>query len=282
MPFWNRNLQSKPVARQLAPRSKRTNSGPVVNLWNETILPPVVEVLVVAGGASGARSNTNGSGGGGAGGYLEGFVTVHDNVSYQVTIGAGGASRTVQSNGAAGSNSQFWGTATGGGGGGVNAGLNGGSGGGAGNNSVTEGLANQANSQGLTGYGNNGAESGDGGFGGGGGGAGGAGGPAGVLSPDRRNGGVGRSTSITGSSVTYATGGAYTGGTTAGGANTGDGGSGSYQLNSGAGGSGIVVIRYPDYYSDITTIGAGLTHSKTQADGYKIYSFTSGSDTITI
>jgi hypothetical protein len=42
-----------------------------------------------------------------------------------------------------------------------------------------------------------------------------------------------------------------------------------------------VIIRYTDTFADITTIGAGLTYTKTTTGGYKIYSFTAGTDSVT-
>jgi hypothetical protein len=48
-----------------------------------------------------------------------------------------------------------------------------------------------------------------------------------------------------------------------------------------SGGSGVVIIRYPSYRRDLTSIGPGLTYNKTQAGAYTVYEFTSGSDTIT-
>mgnify|MGYP000099942884 CR=1 FL=1 len=171
---------------------------------------------------------------------------------------------------------------------------NGGSGGGAASSGVgvsSRGLATA--NQGFDGSGNDGTWSG------GGGGAGQAGGvnpPAGqgVLVI---KGGDGLSSAITGTSVTRAgggggaqsgfagaggTGGGGTGGTppTAGAVNTGGGGGGRRTAGiGGAGGSGIVILRYPKEYT--ITVGDGLT-SSTSTDGLnKVTSFTAGTDTIT-
>ena len=60
--------------------------------------------------------------------------------------------------------------------------------------------------------------------------------------------------------------------------NTGGGGTG----NQTAGGSGIVIIRYPNIYS--VSIGAGLTsggEQSTQGGAYKYIAFTAGTGTIT-
>jgi hypothetical protein len=67
---------------------------------------------------------------------------------------------------------------------------------------------------------------------------------------------------------------------TSGSANKGGGGGGTCNATGGSGGSGVVVIQYSDQFADITTIGAGLTYSFTQSGGYKTYTFTAGSDTI--
>ena len=203
-----------------------------------------VECLVVAGGASGARYDSNGAGGGGAGGYLEGNKTLSIG-SYTATVGAGGGVRTgANSAGQNGNNSVFDNaTAIGGGGGGASGvGSAGGSGGGGGNNS-NGGAATQGNSGGLTGYG--GAGRNDNSGGGSAGAGGGASGNTPSLGPTDF-GAAGRASSITGTSVTYARGGGVRYNTTAisGAVNTGDGGMGMYQANSGSGGSGIVVVRY--------------------------------------
>jgi hypothetical protein len=69
--------------------------------------------------------------------------------------------------------------------------------------------------------------------------------------------------------------------------NTGGGGGGgsgaNTTRNSGAsGGSGIVIIRYADTKADLTTVGAGLTYTKTSSGGYTIYTFTAGTGSITV
>ena len=71
---------------------------------------------------------------------------------------------------------------------------------------------------------------------------------------------------------------------TAGTANTcGGGGGNGTQVggygNSGAGGSGIVILKYPD--SLTLTIGSNLTSSTVTSGGYKITSFTAGQDEVT-
>jgi hypothetical protein len=43
-----------------------------------------------------------------------------------------------------------------------------------------------------------------------------------------------------------------------------------------------VIIRYPDTKLDLSSIGGGLTYSKTTNAGYKIYEFTAGTGTVTV
>jgi hypothetical protein len=57
--------------------------------------------------------------------------------------------------------------------------------------------------------------------------------------------------------------------------------------NAGNGGSGRVIIRYPDSFDNLTAIDAGLTKTgggltpTTTSGGYKIYEFTGGTGTVT-
>jgi hypothetical protein len=70
---------------------------------------------------------------------------------------------------------------------------------------------------------------------------------------------------------------------TAGTANTGGGGGGSGGGFGGAskdGGSGIVVIAYPDTQA-APTISGGLTYTEPTRAGYRVYRFTAGTGTIT-
>jgi hypothetical protein len=130
----------------------------------------------------------------------------------------------------------------------------------------------------------------------------------GTASTSVANGGVGLAYSITGTSVYYAGGGGsgteeggYTssglGGNGGGGrggylntpgvsgtANTGGGGGGGgYPLASyasGAGGSGVVIIAYPNTFA-VPTISGGLTYDQPTRSGYRVYRFTAGSGTVT-
>ena len=230
------------------------------------------DVLVIAGGGGGSR------GGGGAGGvsYQTG-KSLSANTSYTVTIGAGGVPGGTGGAGNAGngSNSVFSDiTSNGGGrGGSTNNGGNGGSGGGSGYNST--------GGTGTTGQGTNGGNTlplgtGDGGGGGGSSTAG--------SGPNK---GSGSAISITGSSVTYAAGGDGGAASTnaagaAGTANSGNGSKGNggtTNTTCGAGGSGIVILKYPDTLT--ITIGAGLTGTTASpSGGYKVTSFTAGTGTV--
>ena len=233
-----------------------------------------IDFLVVAGGGGGGPNH---GGGGGAGGYkttttYSGSETPLVGIlgtAYDVTVGPGGAGALAGVNGTSGSNSNFNGIiSTGGGGGAPNngAGVTGGSGGG--------GSRGGGGGSGTTGQGNDGA-TGTSLSGGGGGGANTAG-SNGSSSNNGGNGGDGISNSISGTSTPYAGGGGGngyegsggTGGTGGGGNggqyggageyvgtngtfNTGGGGGGSYsnsgtfQLRGMNGGSGTVILRYP-------------------------------------
>ena len=135
--------------------------------------------------------------------------------------------------------------------------------------------------------------------------------PASNNDTENSYGGQGKVSTITGSSVYYAGGGgaSCTGlasggvpglgglggggdavafaetGAQAGATNTGGGGGGGRvdgTAPGAAGGSGIVVIRYPVTLPTLTTIGAGLTYSYGVGDNYRIYTFTAGTDTVTV
>lgn len=242
--------------------------------------PLTVDYLVVAGGGSGGY-NVNyqeGCGGGGGGGVRSSVSPTGGGASaesplslfaqsYTVTVGAGGTGGTTPANGG---NSVFASITSTGGGRGSNAGVSetsstGGSGGGA------RGFYSNE-SAGTTGQGYAGGNSSTSGRGGGGGGAG----EVGATGAASGNGGVGVLNSISGTATYYGgggggggyyvspttagsggAGGGGTGGTgssgnvngSAGTANTGGGGGGAGgggtgTRNAGAGGSGIVIIRY--------------------------------------
>ena len=253
------------------------------------------------GGAGGYRSSygTEASGGGGT---TESTITITPAGTYAVEVGAGGASTAGQgssewaSNSASGDDSLFHTiTSKGGGGGGQwngHAGAAGGSGGGgATHNSV--GGAGEPNQGYAGGRGSNVSNH----FAGGGGGAG----AVGVDGANNKagNGGIGVASTITGASVTRAGGGgggSYTGGAgntgwrglggdggggdggvnnggqnelvTAdnGTVNTGGGGGGigpyATAFTNGAGGSGVVILRYPNNWT--IAVGTGLVWSGTE------------------
>jgi hypothetical protein len=258
-----------------------------------------VDFLIIGGGGSGRNIH---GGGGGAGGYITTYASESSGgggpnydafraatgTNYAVNIGAGG---TFGSRGGA---TTFGYIGAAGGGGGY--GLVGGSGAGAPGGTSSSGFAGYVD-QGYDG----GANIPDtlGYNGGGGGGAGGVGGNA--SSTAAGAGGAGLSSNITGSAVTRAGGGGGgcndtdtvgTGGSGGGGnggnnaasatsgtANTGGGGGGggygSY-TSPGNGGSGVLILRYPNTYT--ITLGAGLTGSTATDGSDKVTTITAGAD----
>lgn len=263
-------------------------------------VPPYItaDFILIAGGGGGGgeyTSGNSGSAGGGAGGYRssvtgelsgggaspENKINFTPSVNYTVTVGAGGPGGANPSTNSTGSNSSISGqdittiTSLGGGAGsyrwhvGSYNGGDGGSGGG--------GASEGAGGAGTTGQGYNGANAlGYGNRGGGGGGAGAAG--------SGYSGGTGVSSSITGSSVTRAYGGSGSsnGNPGAAAANTGNGGDGGFGYNTsqrgGAGGSGLVIFKYPSIRS--ITLSGGLTHSTSVSGGYKVTTITAGTGTV--
>jgi len=258
----------------LALNTYNTSTIPMLFPAAPTIMPPAVETLVVAGGAGGGGWG----GGGGAGGLIyDASYAVTSGSSYAITVGAGGiAGTTAYTDGGNGSYSRFGTmTAVGGGGAGHYAGFPGrfgGSGGGGGGNST---VTTQVGGYGIVGQGNAGGTSGgydNSNYYGSGGGGG-----AGAVGTNHSGytgggGGIGIAYSISGITTYYAGGGGghtptagygiATGGLGGGGAggcyystisavagtaNTGGGGGGGY-YGIGAGGSGIVIIRYLDSY----------------------------------
>ena len=274
-----------------------------------------VDVLVIGGGGAGGHL-----GGGGAGGhrYFTGQSLV-PNTNYTVTVGAGGLASTGAT-GNQGSNSVFDTYTSAGGGGGAGevalptAGGSGGGGGGiVGSRSGAAGnTPSTSPSQGNAGGNGNDNGAGTAFAGGGGGGAGGTGNNA-PGTTTAGDGGVGTANSITGSSVTraagggggayqlYGTGTAGTGGSSIGGnggrnglnatgglVNTGSGGGGNgytsdgnLQGVSGAGGSGVVIIKYSNIFT-ISNAGGGLTFTtdSSSVPGYKITTFTAGTGVV--
>jgi len=220
---------------------------------NNTLIVPYgnlenVEYLLVAGGGAGGPTDgaTYTGGGGGAGGLIQGTgLQLSANTNYTISVGAGGTGVTNTQGTAGGNTTAFGFTAIGGGGGGYarqstagGAGGSGGSGGAGGQGNSPSGVGGAGTtSQGFAGA--TGAS-----LGSSGGGAGSVGTTA-VYNTTPTN---GLTLSITGSAVHYASGGATINATQNGAANTGQGGYGrgdnTANLLAGAGGSGIVVIRY--------------------------------------
>jgi len=258
-----------------------------------TVSALIVETLLVAGGGAGS------GGGGGAGGLLYygsetpktpngSALGLQTGVTYSITVGGGGTSSSNGSNSVMSGTNFTTLTAVGGGagGGGLNGG-NGGSGGGA-PRIIPTGIG-----LGTTGQGNNGGTGVDANnASGGGGGAGAVGGNAGGAGG---NGGAGLNYSISGSSVGYAGGGGgggangggsaaqgggagASGGAASGTTNTGGGGGGIYTNGPGAGGSGVVILRYSDSLAAATSTTGSPTITVT--GGYRIYRFT-GNGSIT-
>ena len=236
-----------------------------------------INYLILAGGGGGGGTNNQGipefaseGGGGGAGGLLINTGYLVPGTTYTITVGTGGAgapggiSPGVQGNGSSLVGGIVALYAIGGGGGSYGfydqpvPGGGGGSGGGGGG--TQEGTSGGA---GVQGQGNNGGN-GVTGTGGGGGGAGSVGASGSVGGA----GGSGLSSSISGSAVTYATGGSI--GTGAAGAQyLGNGGGGAYGSGAaGSGGSGIAIISYAGSQR-------GVGGTVTTSGGYTIHTFTS-------
>ena len=258
----------------------------------------VAEYLIVGGGGGGGSAM---GGGGGAGQFIESSVNTVTAQSYTVTVGNGGAGGgTYGANGADGGDSSVFSiTAVGGGGGGgvQSAGRSGGSGGGGGGaGNTASGTATAGNN------GGSGTGSGPTAVGGGGGGAGGVGENGGNQKGG--NGGAGLSSSITGASVAYAGGGGgganndpasfsqngngfgsagggnggWNPAATDGADNSGSGGGGGGNISTfpgGAGGSGIVVVRYQ---GDPAATGGNPTAGTGTAAGYTVHEFLATGD----
>lgn len=275
------------------------------------------QYLIVAGGGAGGTDQGGGGGAGGLlSGTTS--ITRKIPYTVVVGSG-GVANSGAGRGGSGGDSTAFSLTAFGGAGGGGlgnSTGGNGGSGGGGAGrwSSGSEG----AGGTGTVGQGNNGARGSNpssSSAGGGGGGAGGAGSQAqDLVVGNAGDGGAGIQSSITGTASFYAGGGGGgvygngsmsvlpgNGGSGVGGkglgpggstpsnytihngvANTGSGGGGglgSSGVPGGAGGSGVVIIAYPDTFPAATVTG---TYDTPTRSGYRVYRFTAGTGTITI
>jgi len=281
--------------------------------------PLTLSYLVVAGGGGGGGNTGAGGGGGGyLTNYSGSAISLTGATNYIVTVGAGGPGvSNSTSNGASGGQGvssvfSIYSAAGGGGGGSYSnaanvAGGNGASGGGGGcaesSGGTNAGGSATPSGQGFAG-GSGHPSNGDASYAsGGGGGAGTVG--ANASSNNGGNGGVGISNSITGSAVYHSGGGGgavFTGtniglGGNGGGGNGGiassangvagatntggGGGGGAYGFNPGLvpGGSGIVILRYPDAYT-ITNPGSGLTFTTATDGSDKVTTFTAGTGNI--
>jgi hypothetical protein len=249
------------------------------------------EYLMVGGGGSGGWDV---GGGGGAGGLLTGTYNISGSRSFSLSIGTGGAAITTnQQRNNGGDTTAFGLTAFGGGGGGnwnnggaASNGLAGGSGGGGGGWSQIGYGGAGTSGQGFPG-GNattNAAPS----YGGGGGGAGGAGSNGTAGDNSQIAGGPGVASSITGTSIIYAAGGKGGGDNTPDGATSngtdglGNGGDGEGLTAKRRGGSGVVIIAYPNTYPAPISIAGTLTYDQPTRAGYRVYRFTAGTGTITL
>jgi hypothetical protein len=213
-----------------------------------------VEYAVIAGGGSGARSIGSpwGSGGGGGGGGSITSSTFAAGSSYTVTIGAGGGGADP---GPGGTSSIIGGSLTISSGGGGN---------GSGSTSAGGGGSGSTNT-------------------------GGGGGNGRFMNGQGNNGGDGYQTSISGTATYYGGGGAGAGwgpygdgspGLGGGGAaNTGGGGNGSRSSSFNNGGSGIIILKYPQ--ARTISLGSGVVGSTGSASGgYVITTITGGTGTI--
>lgn len=226
------------------------------------------QYLVVAGGGGGGNNYAVNAGtglwagGGGAGGLLTGSGSLSA-TGYSITVGGGGAGATSTTRGSNGSTSSAFSLSTTGGGGGAGAssgagttnrnGADGGSGGGGGHDGGAGLGGSPTSGQGFAG--GNGAQAGGGGGGGGATSVGAVGTDAGSGNGNGGNGGAGYQwlnslyyaggggggSGYSGANGSGGLGGGGTGRTSAGQAGTGGGaGAGLF-----AGGSGIVIVRYP-------------------------------------
>lgn len=265
------------------------------------------------GGAGGYRSSVVGETSG-RGATAETPYDVATGSNYFVKVGAGGPGNqgSNQNLGGQGIDSQFHNTTSLGGGRGTGQSINypsvpPGQTGGSGSGGVRNANAGGSGTTGQGYDGGNGSNSGNA-FGSGGGGGAGGNGDIGT-SLRGGDGGAGVTSSITGSAVTRAGGGGGCGNLvtaralgqdgggdgaieaagngfsltsgTPGAANTGGGGGGGGASGLGQnGGSGVVIIKYPNTYT--ISVGAGLASStdSSSVPGYKITTFTQGEDNI--
>lgn len=269
-----------------------------------------IEYLIIAGGGGGGQwisPMSRSGGGGGGGGFLSGPSSILLSTPYPITVGAGGSISPSYST--SGSDSIFNNiTATGGGAGGGNTfgtGQNGGSGGGG---MYINEIIKYAGGTGISGQGNPGAQANSemqpsgimASWGGGGGGS---------LAEANYygNGGIAKTNSITGTSISYAGGGGggyyyslspgwlvgggggagrgastFEGNAVNGQSNTGGGGGGGVEsFSAGTGGSGIIRLKIGNTRTATFSAGVSVQPGTGSVPGYKIYTVISGSGTVT-
>jgi len=274
-------------------------------VWTKNDKTRAVDCLVIAGGGGGGDGYANYSGGGGGGGgFRQSQVMITPGITYTVIIGTGGAGGSP--NGTPGNPSQFGPIVSNGGGGGSYYNQNGTYGGSCGGAGGFGGKAYGLNSPSS---GNAGVFPGDQGFigqaafpgnrGGGGGGnyklqdsnwftyslGGHTGGLSFITGTQQFYGGGGGSgdTNLASGNNAGGTGGGGIGGTAPsrggknGSQNTGGGGGGAYSAGDtntgGTGGSGIVIISYPDIYADPVSV-TGTYNTANTGNGFKVYTWT--------
>jgi hypothetical protein len=49
-----------------------------------------------------------------------------------------------------------------------------------------------------------------------------------------------------------------------------------------SGGSGIVILAYPDTFAPLSSIGGTLVYTQPTRAGYRVYQFTAGTGTVTV
>ena len=279
-------------------------------------MPNIIQVdyVIVGGGGAGGtlanfNSNSHRCGGGGAGELRSSYGAIGGNGSLGAPLGIVPSTSYAVTIGAAESNTNFGGNngitgGAGGPGGNASPGADGGyPGGGGASVSNPNGVYSPGNASTYTFAGGSAQPPGNNNTGGGGGGGSASvGGSAAVNVGDANygggNGGNGRTIDITGSNVVYAAGGGGgaggTGGTnagsggglnnapTAGSANSGSGGGGGHARNQalagGAGGSGVVILRYPN--TKTITVGAGLTSNTNTVGNNKVTKINAGTGNV--
>ena len=244
------------INNQIVPKTLTTISYISSDSWVAPECVTSVEYLVVGGGGGGGGAYDTGSAGGGGGGLvLYGTLNVVPGYTYSIVVGAGGAGGTGrgtvgavlggETSGTDGERSSFNTIIALGGGGGYASRIQNGN----------PGLGGLAANRLIAPTGGNGAGSASGGENGGGGGGNTTAGGSSTTTPQQsKTGGLGFTSNITGSNVTYGAGGE--GGvvsTNSAGApaanNTGNGGGGATTTGGqgqagGNGGSGKVILKY--------------------------------------